>query len=58
MDQSPIPLPSAGPARAEPRPAISVVVPAYNEQEVLPAFHARLVPVMEAIGMRGRWSCE
>ncbi|MGK7865927.1 glycosyltransferase family 2 protein [Falsiroseomonas sp. E2-1-a20] len=33
------------------RPALSVVVPAYNEQEVLPAFHARLVPVMEAIGL-------
>lgn len=36
---------------ADPRPAISVVVPAYNEAEVLPAFHARLVPVMEAIGL-------
>jgi len=34
-----------------PRPAISVVVPAYNEREVLPAFHARLVPVMEAVGL-------
>ena len=33
------------------RPAISVVVPAYNEQEVLRAFHARLVPVMEDIGL-------
>ncbi|MGG5888274.1 glycosyltransferase family 2 protein [Falsiroseomonas sp. HC035] len=33
------------------RPALSVVVPAYNEQEVLPAFHARLVPVMEGIGL-------
>ena len=32
-------------------PAISVVVPAYNEQEVLRAFHARLVPVMEDIGL-------
>jgi glycosyltransferase involved in cell wall biosynthesis len=35
----------------EDRPAISVVVPAYNEQEVLRAFHARLAPVMEAIGL-------
>ena len=43
----PIPLP----ASPGPRPAISVVVPAYNEQEVLAAFHARLVPVMEAIGL-------
>ena len=41
----------AGFSPAEPRPALSVVVPAYNEQEVLPAFHARLVPVMEAIGL-------
>lgn len=31
-------------------PALSVVVPCYNEQEVLPEFHERLVPVMEAIG--------
>ena len=36
---------------ADPRPALSVVVPAYNEQEVLPAFHARLAPVMEALGL-------
>jgi len=39
------------PALAAPRPAISVVVPAYNEQEVLRAFHARLAPVMEAVGL-------
>lgn len=31
-------------------PALSVVVPCYNEQEVLPEFHARLVPVMEEVG--------
>lgn len=43
----PPPLPPAATAR----PVLSVVVPAYNEQEVLPAFHARLVPVMEAIGL-------
>jgi glycosyltransferase involved in cell wall biosynthesis len=30
-------------------PAISVVVPAYNEQEVLAAFHARLVAVMDQL---------
>jgi glycosyltransferase involved in cell wall biosynthesis len=35
----------------ETRPTISVVVPAYNEQEVLPAFQARIIPVMEAIGL-------
>ncbi len=39
------------PAMAAERPALSVVVPAYNEQEVLPAFHARLAPVMEALGL-------
>jgi glycosyltransferase involved in cell wall biosynthesis len=39
------------PRGAAPRPAISVVVPAYNEQEVLPAFQARIIPVMEAIGL-------
>jgi glycosyltransferase involved in cell wall biosynthesis len=39
------------PGTAGERPALSVVVPAYNEQEVLPAFHARLVPVMEGIGL-------
>ncbi len=46
--------PGLTPAPARPveaRPALSVVVPAYNEQEVLPAFHARLAPVMEAIGL-------
>ncbi|WP_270935917.1 glycosyltransferase family 2 protein [Falsiroseomonas oryzae] len=45
----PSPLPVRGPREA--LPAISVVVPAYNEQEVLPVFHARMVPVMEAIGL-------
>lgn len=45
----PTPLPIR--AAPEPRPAISVVVPAYNEQEVLPAFQARIIPVMEAIGL-------
>ena len=44
------PLPQRG-AGTAPRPTLSVVVPAYNEQEVLPAFHARLVPVMESIGL-------
>ncbi|MFM2148908.1 MAG: hypothetical protein RLZZ187_1214 [Pseudomonadota bacterium] len=44
---TPLPLRAA----PETRPAISVVVPAYNEQEVLPAFQARIIPVMEAIGL-------
>lgn len=33
------------------RPALSVVVPAYNEQEVLPEFHRRLSAVMAGIGL-------
>ena len=32
-------------------PAISVVVPCFNEQEVLPEFHRRLVGAMEALGL-------
>ncbi|MCQ8241348.1 glycosyltransferase family 2 protein [Rhizosaccharibacter radicis] len=32
------------------RPVLSVVVPCFNEAEVLPAFHARLSAVMEALG--------
>lgn len=43
--------PAAVPGETGPRPAISVVVPAYNEEQVLPAFHARLVPVMDGIGL-------
>jgi glycosyltransferase involved in cell wall biosynthesis len=53
MNHSPplsLPLPRGG-LSAEARPAISVVVPAYNEQEVLHTFHARLAPVMEGIGL-------
>ena len=34
----------------EPAPALSVVVPAYDEQEVLGAFHARLAAAMDGIG--------
>ncbi len=32
------------------RPVFSVVVPAYNEAEVLPIFHARLLAVMDGLG--------
>ncbi len=38
-------------AEAPPPPSISVVVPAYNEQEVIGTFHARLAPVMDGIGL-------
>ena len=35
---------------------LSVVVPAYNEEEVLPIFHARLVSALDAIAsLAGRW---
>jgi glycosyltransferase involved in cell wall biosynthesis len=38
----------------EPRPpTVSVVVPLFNEEEVVERFHARLTPVMEALG--GPW---
>ena len=32
-------------------PTISVVIPCYNEQEVLPEFHARITAAMEGIGL-------
>ena len=32
-------------------PALSIVVPAYNEQEVLPEFHRRLAEALAGIGM-------
>src|SRR5690349_8578211 len=33
-----------------PRPVLSIVAPAYNEEKNLPAFLAAIVPVMERIG--------
>ena len=36
---------------SNPPPALSIVVPAYNEQEVLPQFHARLAAALEGIGL-------
>ena len=36
---------------ALPAPAVSVIVPCYDEQEVLPEFHRRLVAAMEALGL-------
>ncbi|GIX10490.1 glycosyltransferase family 2 protein [Elioraea sp.] len=46
-------LPTLGPvaAGARPAPALSVVVPAFDEAEVLPAFHRRLAAAMEGIGL-------
>ncbi|MFQ3622869.1 MAG: glycosyltransferase family 2 protein [Acetobacteraceae bacterium] len=40
----------AAPLRA-PAPALSVVVPAYNEESVLELFHARLSATMDGIGL-------
>jgi glycosyltransferase involved in cell wall biosynthesis len=36
---------------SEAAPALSVVVPAYNEQEVLPEFHRRLAAALEGLGL-------
>lgn len=33
------------------RPALSVVVPCFGEEEVLPAFHGRLAAAMEGVGL-------
>ena len=46
------------PARPVPPPSFSVVVPAFNEAAVLPAFHARLRRVMDGLvadGLGGSW---
>ncbi len=45
--QAPRPPPGRGLA-----PVLSVVVPAFNEAEALPAFHARLTAAMAALGER------
>jgi polyisoprenyl-phosphate glycosyltransferase len=41
---------SAAPWPGAARPTFSVVVPAFNEQSTLPAFHGRLTAVMDALG--------
>ena len=33
------------------KPIISIVTPVYNEEESLPAFYERVVPIMEKIGL-------
>jgi glycosyltransferase involved in cell wall biosynthesis len=48
MDQTPFP---AGPDTGSPL-TLSIVIPAYNEEEVIEQFHARLVAVMTGLGMR------
>jgi glycosyltransferase involved in cell wall biosynthesis len=39
------------PAAAGRRPALSVVVPLFDEEEVIERFHARLAPVMDSLGL-------
>jgi undecaprenyl-phosphate 4-deoxy-4-formamido-L-arabinose transferase len=34
------------------KPGVSVVIPVYNEEEVLPALFARLYPALDALGVR------
>lgn len=46
----PVALTSPGLSRRQEPPALTVVVPCCDEAEVLPRFHARLVPVMESLG--------
>ena len=33
------------------KPVISVITPVFNEEECLPAFYERVVPIMEKIGL-------
>ncbi|MFT3805799.1 glycosyltransferase family 2 protein [Arenimonas sp.] len=35
-------------------PMLTIVVPAFNEQEALPALHARLAPVLDGLDLRAR----
>jgi polyisoprenyl-phosphate glycosyltransferase len=48
MDVLSVPSP-AGENRAAPLPSLSVVVPLYNEEAVLPEFHRRLGAVLDAL---------
>jgi polyisoprenyl-phosphate glycosyltransferase len=51
MDDMPDTLPASASVTLSRAPALSVVVPAYNEEEVLPEFHRRLAAAMEGIGL-------
>ncbi len=46
-----LPLARTATTTDAPAPALSVVVPCYNEQEVLPEFHRRLAAVMNTTGL-------
>jgi glycosyltransferase involved in cell wall biosynthesis len=41
-------------ARAYDAKTLSVVVPVFNEEEVLPEFHARLGTVLDGLGLSAR----
>ena len=43
--------PLEAPLLSQDPPALSIVVPAYNEEEVLPQFHARLAAALADIGL-------
>jgi glycosyltransferase involved in cell wall biosynthesis len=49
--QDPLTSPAVPPSPRGALPALSVVVPAYNEAPVLPAFHRRLATVMDGLGL-------
>jgi len=42
---------ASNPAPKAPRPVLSVVIPVYNEEAVLPALFARLYPALDALGL-------
>ena len=44
-------MPHPAPSTPSRQPLLSVVVPAYNEQDVLPEFHRRLATVLDSIPM-------
>jgi undecaprenyl-phosphate 4-deoxy-4-formamido-L-arabinose transferase len=46
----PAPLMSRPLARQRPAPDLSIVIPVYNEEDVLPALFARLYPALDALG--------
>ena len=48
---TPFRKPLEAPLLSQDPPALSIVVPAYNEEEVLPQFHARLAAALAGIGL-------
>jgi glycosyltransferase involved in cell wall biosynthesis len=50
LQVAPLHHPALSPRPAQARPSISVVAPAYNEQEVLAEFHRRVTAVLAGLG--------